>query len=591
MDTTTVFDAFSAYSAIPEHKNRASVLMSTMGRYLVEAWGGQSPKGSRATPREQIIIEEFLKTLPIAVLSDSIKVLESAFEAKKVSKDNSKSYKSAYKSFIDWLQVNNYNNFKKQSIEKDTTTEAKPSLFKRNPNASGRKHEESFHGITHKEPYTLMAKYNKTSAKLCGKLIYPEDYVNENLLKQIEMFAKFRHQNHNCSKATVKKEMQYIYQILGWLHRYKKITLEELSLESIIHFIKLSIPKTEAIDSKEKYNYHKHVLKKAIARQEAIDLANQDKNIIQEYLDFVGGQSNSKLFVITICIAIAKFLFRNELGTDDYIDEYDLPIIRRLNQLSNMLHKKAKSEPPKVPHELKSVSWQEAISILEKFRQRANATINSFNRIRNKSAIVNDLQKFLLLAFMVLIPVDRARTYYELEIGRTFVYGINEGGRFTSADKMKDDSTAKWYIHLMSDDYKTGKIYKEYWGIMPDVEFSDGTRLYQYIDRWLNDGREYKQKCGHNFFFRQPQEYKKLNCRNLYSYIRAIFFNETGVPVTPKELRKMYVTYLNNKGATNAELKAAARAMHHSTQMQEKIYNSQSILEKRFTHDQPQTVK
>jgi hypothetical protein len=58
-----------------------------------------------------------------------------------------------------------------------------------------------------------------------------------------------------------------------------------------------------------------------------------------------------------------------------------------------------------------------------------------------------------------------------------------------------------------------------------------------------------------------------------------IFASATGVPVTPKELRKMYVTYLNNQKVSNAEFKGAAKAMHHSSQMQEKIYNSQSILE------------
>jgi hypothetical protein len=579
MDTTTVFDACSAYSAIPENKTRVPVLMSTIGRYLVECWGGQAPKGSRTTPREQIIIEEFLKTLPVAVLFKSVEVLEKAFEEKKISKDNIKSYRYAYKSFIDWLKVNNYDDLKNELIEKATVTETKSILFNRNSKGSGRKNKRSHHGLSCKKPYALMSKYSGSSGKKCGQLIYPEDYINEYLFNQMDMFAKFRHQNHNCSKATIAKDISHIYRILGWLHRYKNITLHELSLESIIHFIKLNIPTSEAINLKGKINYHQHIFKKAIARQEAIDLANQDKKFIQEYLDFVGGHSSSKVFIIHVCIAVAKFLFRNELGTDDYIDEIDLPIVRRLNQLSNLFNEKLKSEPHRVPYELKSVSWQEAISVLENYRERANATKSDLNHIREKSGIMNDLQNFLILAFMLLIPVDRARTYYELEIDKTFVYGINEGGRFTPATKIKDKNTAKWYIHLMPEDYKTGKIYKEYWGIMPNVEFSDGTKLYQYIDRWIKEGREYKQKCNHNFFFRKVQKYEKFHPKTLTCCIKNMFVSVTEVPVTPKELRKMYVTYLNNKGATNAELKAAAKAMHHSPQMQEKIYNSQTILD------------
>jgi len=52
------------------------------------------------------------------------------------------------------------------------------------------------------------------------------------------------------------------------------------------------------------------------------------------------------------------------------------------------------------------------------------------------------------------------------------------------------------------------------------------------------------------------------------------------MPVTPKELRKMFITYLNNDGATDAELNAAAEAMHHSRKMQETVYNSQTMVDK-----------
>jgi len=578
MATKTIFDAYSAYSAIPEYKNQSSVLISTIGRYLIEAWGGQSPSGDRTTPRERIAIEDFLKTLPTTLLVDSVKVLEEAFEVKKISKANSKSYKSAYKSFVDWVQKNRYYTLKAELIVKATASETKPTLFKRQPNGRGRKVKDNYHGKSSKQPYALMAKYNASSV-MSGELIYPNDYINKDLAENLEEFKEFRCENHNCSKGTLKKDIQHIYRILGWLHRYKSLPLEELSLKSIINFIQLNIPRKEAIDSKGKYNYHKHILKKAMAREEAMDLANKNRNLIQEFIDFVGGHPNTKKIAIEACIAVAKFVFRNELGTDDYIDETDLPIIRRLNQLCNTLSKKAKSTPPSVAHADKSILWEEAINLLELCRQKADAIRMGCGRKRDKNAIVNDLQIFLSLAFMLLIPVDRARTYYELEIGKTFVRGIYEGGRFTPESKMQDPSIAVWYIHLMPGDYKTGKIYGEYWGIMPNVQFSDGQKLYEYIDRWLNEGREYKQKCNHNLFFRQIKKYETLNSSGWSGRIKDVFAQETGIPVTPKELRKMYVTYLNNQQASNTVLKGAAKSMHHSQSMQEKIYNSQNILD------------
>ncbi|MHC5772178.1 MAG: site-specific integrase, partial [Nostoc sp.] len=200
--------------------------------------------------------------------------------------------------------------------------------------------------------------------------------------------------------------------------------------------------------------------------------------------------------------------------------------------------------------------------------------------VRKKSTVNDDLQAFLSLAFMLLIPTDRARTYYELEIGETFVCGLLQNNKFIPLGKLKDKTQATWYIHLMPGNYKTGKIYKEYWGIMPNVEFEDGKKLYEYIDKWINEGRECQQKCNHNLFFRGTESYKPLKVNDWCSRIKTPFESLTGVPVTPKEIRKMYITHLNNSGATNAQLKGAAYAMHHSQRMQESVYNSQTVLDR-----------
>ena len=373
--------------------------------------------------------------------------------------------------------------------------------------------------------------------------------------------------------------VEAIYRILGWLHRYKGLPLEELRLESIINFIQLKIPSEEAIDSEGKYDYYQHMMKKIKAREDAVKLANKNINLIQEYLKFIGCHPKTKISALCTCIAVAKYVFQEELDNENCIDEADLLIVKRLKKLSNSINIKANSAPPTVAHADKSIPWEEAMDVLELYRQRADATKSDRAETREKSAILESLQTFLSLAFMLLIPVDRSRTYYELELGKTFVYGIYERDRFTPARKMQDPSTATWYIHLMPGDYKTGKIYGEYWGIMPNVQFSDGQKLYEYIDKWLQSGREYKQKCNHNFFFRKVRKYDRLSVDDWGHRIKKIFAHETGVPVTPKELRKMYVTYLNNQQVTNAELKGAAKAMHHSPKMQEKIYNSQNILD------------
>ncbi|OKH34780.1 hypothetical protein NIES2101_38425 [Calothrix sp. HK-06] len=131
--------------------------------------------------------------------------------------------------------------------------------------------------------------------------------------------------------------------------------------------------------------------------------------------------------------------------------------------------------------------WEDTANVLELYRQEAGAIKAAYGE-SNNNAIVNNLQMFLSLAFILLIPVDRARTYYELEVGKTFVYGMYKDGRFTPAYKIKDNSQATWYIHLMPENYKTGEIYGESWREMPNIEFLDGTKLYDYINKWLNAG-------------------------------------------------------------------------------------------------------
>jgi hypothetical protein len=516
-----------------------------------------------------------MKTVPSTFLVNSMNVLEQKFVEKGIIKDNSKSYKSAYKTFINWAESNNY--FLEPIEETEPTVEI--DLFKRNAKGVGAKEKVKHTNRKYKDAYTLMALHHPRG-KNSGKLVYPNDYINDCLSNDLRLFQAFRKENHACTRGTIIRDMKVIYQILGWLHRYKNVPLEDLRLTSIIQFMELNIKRSRFKTDAGEFNFQAYHSRKAMTRQDAVDLANDNRDLVKEYLKFVGGHSNSQALIIHTCVAIAKFVFREQVGTDDYIDDSDLAIVRRLNQLSDTLNKKAKTEPPTVIHSAKSVPWVEVIDVLQVLRLRADLLTSKNRKPRNKAAVNNDLQAFLSLAFMTLIPTDRSRTYYELEIGRTFVHGLLQDNKLTPVDKLKDKTQAMWYIHLMPDDYKTGRIYKEYWGIMPNVEFEDGKKLYEYIDKWITEGRDCNGNCNHNLFFRQTKTYKVLNAGDWCRRIKTIFESQTGVPVTPKEIRKMYITHLNNSGATNAELKGAAYAQHHSQKMQESVYNSQKILDR-----------
>jgi len=562
MATLTVFDAYSAYLEVAA-SNVKPMLNSLFVRFLSPAWGGKAPEGVRATPFEIIAVQEHLKKVSVSKLVGSKEELEIAFEKSGVTKPNRKPFRSIYKAFLEWAERNNY--FSVQASE--LTTNEKRSVFSKK-----RKRKHNYHGRIHKDPYALTALTSQTK-----ELIYKNDYVNENLENEIKKFKKFRH-DRGISHNTIDKDTSRIYQILGWLHRYKNIRLEDLSLENIISYQKLSVSLNDCKDFNDLF------LKKAINRQAALDISKENKKNIEEYLDFIDGNPRSKIIVVTVCINIAKFIFQNEIDDDEYIDDSDFPIVRRLNQLSNKLSEKARRTPATVPHSSKSVPWEYVYPLLDKLREKfstKNYTVTRKNGKtcslkRKKTAIFNDLQYFLSLAFMTLMPPDRSRTFYELEIGRTLVKGILENDIFTPEDKLKDKSATKWYIHLESDGYKTGKIYGEFWGEIPNYQFNDGALFYDYIEMWINEGRNCGRNCTHNFFFRGTDNYQKLTSEGWKDRIINMFYQEVGVPVTPKELRKMYVSYLKDQGVSEAELEGAAWWMKHSRMMQSKIYDQQN---------------
>jgi hypothetical protein len=149
--------------------------------------------------------------------------------------------------------------------------------------------------------------------------------------------------------------------------------------------------------------------------------------------------------------------------------------------------------------------------------------------------------------------------------------------RFVPKEKMSDPDDAKWYIHLKQEDYKTGKIYGEYWSLpILNIIFKDGNTLYKYIDEWINEYREIEKKCNHNYFFRGIYTYNALESKEWSLRIKAIFKSYTGIAVSPNSLRHMHVTHERRIGATPEELKASAYARHHSLEMAEKVYNEQT---------------
>ncbi|MBD2359460.1 hypothetical protein H6G41_33650 [Tolypothrix sp. FACHB-123] len=240
MNSKTIFDIYSEFQAHNTKSNKL-ILRSVMHRFIAEHWGGKFPSGSKATNDEVFSFLEIIKKIPAAKLEGTMEVLEQEFAKQGIDKGNSKSYKSAYKAFLNWAENNNYLSSNVEEIEANSQVQ----LFKRNPKGSGTKAKHSYNR-PYKNPYALMAVYGRGKSR--GELIYKSDYINDKLQEELNLFEKFRKEKYSCTKATVTTEIIYIKRILGWLHRYKDLSLESLSLTSIITFVKLNIPRDKFRD-------------------------------------------------------------------------------------------------------------------------------------------------------------------------------------------------------------------------------------------------------------------------------------------------------------------------------------------------------
>ncbi len=575
----SVLEIYEEYYATLNASARAN-LRSAIVRFFVPGIGGNAPKGDKATKEEMEAGIEYLKQVTIEQLENSLSIMDGVFDKRGIKRGERYRLRSPMNQFVEkareWGYFNSY---------EPTSQEGEKPKKRRNRKGEGPR-QKIRHGQSRKKPYTLMARYS--SGKNQGELIYPEDRINPALASDLEEYTKWRTLS-GCSSGTIKKEIKYIYQDFGWLYRYIGIPLDELRLTSIVAHYLLELPIDEALLSESNEEaYNRYLFRNAMIQDIAKDKARQTAQLARDYLEFLEGHPSYRRLAIEVWMTVAKFVFRKDIGTEDFDTERDIPALRQLNKILKELNKEAKNSPPSVPYKDKSTTWENAWEVLL-FRQSLVPDENPQPRYNPDGSIhrdcpaqiaANNLQRFLSVALMMALPPTRSRTYYQLEIGRTLIYGIRQGDDIIPVEKMSNSQDARWYIHLTRDDYKTGKIYGTWNAEVPNISFPNGKTLYWYIERWLTWGRELHQKVEHNFFFRGVSSYKPLNSDNWRNRIVAIFEERISIPVSPKEFRKMYVTFLKDSGASEAELEGAAWMMQHSRLMQSKIYDQQDKAKK-----------
>ena len=576
------FEAYSGHLEECDHIDDSRRLKSAMLRFFIPALDGPKVQGKRANLED---LERGLRFLD--------KVLPAQFwdiYHEKIPLEGTRSElitnRYLLRQMLDWACSQGYLGHPEPEFQEEVDLDFYKPLCTEPEQTSVGPSRRSFC------PKHTLGTFDLT--KNCIKLASDINYVSEELQKQLIEYKDWRLLNRNSPRG-VKIELEQLLQFLGWFHRYKDISLEDLKFEHLIWKYDLILPLDEDTDFDK---YYKDSKKALLLAQRGAD---QNEALIKEYLDFRGGHPRSRARYLFVATTLAKFVYRDILGTDDFPVKEGIPILWRLIKLQKATENKSKNVPPTDSYDERSVDYEKVVLLVHYRKEHADKTINHsktnseyiLRTPRQDRALANDVQKFLSIALPGLVFPSRSRTYYELEIGRTFKEGLMIDKKFYSLSELKGnplwDGTIKYYLHHQEDDSKTGKHQpahiKQYgwWAEIPDIGFPDGSNLYMYIRNWLQWGRNVGGKPNHNFFFfsisatsyKKPLDSVGWRCR-----IVQLFKQRYGVKVPPQILRKIFVTHLEEQNAPSAVKEARACALEHSEKMAQQEYNMQHTITK-----------
>jgi len=530
--------------------------LTALLKYCVPAFGFSPPGAKRMSQADKDRLFESLKEIPFTSINELLEKLSKYLDQLEVSQNSKYPLVSRIKKFVDTYPVEDAE--KQIKIKKYQRGRSKFSCH--NLKLTGRKYNSRFE--LKRQPRSLK--------------------------KEINVFKDFVKLKLNItSESTFSTYVSLIKQYLGWLIYTKQTTYEKISLASIIPLVNLYNSKPQLIQELDKDNLKEYAYKKMMAEWECQDLA---KETVEKFTKFFADKNlkpRSKEGFYTAMIALAKYIYKDE--TDIFlVDNFDdVPFITFLRKNRKNTQEKVKiyQKSNNQNTDNKLIPWEEVLKVVEEYRLKYETKdYRKPDRHKVKPfTTACDLQRFLMLSFFTVMPPDRRRTFVELTYGKSLKHGLyDENENFTSIEKLKDKSQAKYYIYLSEGDYKTWKNYGTWIGEIPNKEYSNGKKFYDYIDEWLFNGYEQKnKKIGYRYVlnpkpktdrFFMTQNGKLMTSCNFSAIVRNSFYRITGKPVSPHTIRHIYVSHIHKHGYDDATLESIAYWMKHSSQVAKETY-------------------
>eukprot|EP00877_Chromochloris_zofingiensis_P012617 jgi/Chrzof1/7609/Cz02g30040.t1 len=359
-------------------------------------------------------------------------------------------------------------------------------------------------------------KASETSEALAAELVNFEKFCTQRFFGQLV---------DPVSAATHMMTMSYLKLLLGWLHRYKGVPLEELSL-------RCAVPTSE----------------------------RQGISLVFEWLEFLrqdrGANCRSQYNALCAVVHVVRFLYHDDAtgsllaGHNAYAQ---LPVMTALKQLVNDAFKAVKKAPLVSDESKKWLEWSEFLGVVRRLRAECAGLDHQGNK-RSPAAVAHSIQRYLIFAILSCIP-DRQRTLRELRVGSTLV---------------KEDD--RWLIRHGPGDYKTGKLYGE----RPPMVIAPF--IYPELEAFISTWRAELQP-RHDCLFTTGSG-TPFTANTMYMTFSRTAERLTGRPTNPHLVRDMVVTHLKTLGTSELQMEALALYMGHSVKMQRDTYDRRTRAQK-----------
>jgi hypothetical protein len=302
----------------------------------------------------------------------------------------------------------------------------------------------------------------------------------------------------------------------------------------------------------------------------------------------------TKGLTIDACINVAQFLYRSITQRTRYSNFQDIVVISALRALRADLP----DDPPQ--EKVLPITLDVLRQSLEHFKANVDYRYNEskpkgrkkIKRIKRELySIAHDMQRLLIASFLLLLPPLRRRTLAELTLDDTLVQGIKTKNGFIPISQMDDPTKARYHYNMLPEAYKTGDKYGKFFLTLPNYCFQDGSRFYDYLDKFIFGGYRDALLNGQThktLFVRIRGQLKKPGKRqgdpiapeSFSSVFNTLCEMMVGKSIRPQICRAIYRTYYVNQGASSQVLDALAYAMQHSPKTALKIYTRQTLEEK-----------